>query len=65
MARTIETSLARGGVQGDNTHAFAEPADSGADLFNGSSEFVAKKGGWDNHARVIATLIYLKISATS
>jgi len=59
----VEAHLARGGVEGDDAHAFLEAVDAGADFLDDSGQFVTEKGGWDNHAGVVAALVHLEIRA--
>ena len=59
----VEAHLAGGGVEGDDLHALLEAVDAFADFLDDSGQFVAKEGGRDDHAGVVAALINLEIGA--
>ena len=63
MFGAVKAHLARGGVERDDAHALLEAVDAGADFFDDSGQFVAEKGGRDDHAGVVAALVDLEIGA--
>src|SRR5258708_29532374 len=65
MAGTVKAHLAGRGIQRHYLHALLESADSGTNFFDYTREFVSEQGGRNDHAGVVAALIYLEVGAAS
>src|SRR5580704_69829 len=65
MLRTVETHPAGSGVESHDAHTPLEPANTGTNFLNHTSEFVTKKRGRHDHASMVAALVDLQVSAAS
>src|SRR3984957_4531357 len=65
MLGAVETHLARGGIQSNNTLPLLEADDALAYFFNDASQFMAEQGRRNDHAGVVAALVNFEIGTTS